>query len=309
MGYGMPILVSFCNVKSPATPWLAVFDPCDNKLSPLKLPDLPRGRGITGLTADEKFIYAATQHNPADGDRIGYLLSFSRKTFSLASIYTFKRGLDVHSMCWHDGRLLAVSASTDEVIDLKLDNGVVESECVYWSFDDGNNRADKNHLNGICSSSEGVVISGFGMRENEFWSSATSGFLMNLNQARHLVSGLEHPHSVMPVQSSIAFCESRKRAVRLLDEEACQVLPGYTRGMCHAGSFLFVGTSVGRRTSRSTGEKVENPSESGEECGECTINRLDPKTLALLQSSRLGAEIQEIYDLLAVDDVTPWPIT
>ena len=91
---------------------------------------------------------------------------------------------------------------------------VNESESVYWSLHRAENDSGNDHLNGICSSPEGIVVCGFGRREDSFWSSAANGLIIDVSSGVRLASGLEQPHSVMVLDSLIAVCKSRKRAVR-----------------------------------------------------------------------------------------------
>jgi hypothetical protein len=302
------ILASFCNVTRQEAPKLALFNPTSGRSIPVSLPGtLQRIRGITGLTSDERYIYAATQRAEFGGEQGSFLLTFARKSFAFVSSFRFTHAVDVHSMCLRLGRLLVVSTGTDEVIELKINDGSVQSERVYWRARPGEKRSDNRHLNGICSTPEGVLLCGFGVRSDDLWNSATNGFIFNLDQEEMLASGLEHPHSVVCFRSSIVFCESRRRTVRLWRKPIDQSLPGYTRGLCHAGFFLFAATSVGRRESGSTGHAIENPSALGPKHGGCTIHQLEPGTLAVLKSFRLNAEAREIYDLLAIDDITGWP--
>jgi Domain of unknown function (DUF4915) len=307
-GFAGVILVSFCNVKRRGAPRLALFNPSSNRLMHVSLPGtLQHIRGITGLTADERYIYAATQGAEFDGKKGAFLLIFARKSFAFVSSFRFRHAVDVHSMCLRRGRLLVVSTGTDEVIELKINGGTVESELVYWRARPGEKRSDNHHLNGICSTPGGVLLCGFGVRSDDLWSSATNGFIFNLDEKKMLASGLEHPHSVVRFRSSIVFCESRKRTVRLWRAAIDQILPGYTRGLCHAGFFLFAATSTGRSQSGSKGPAIEDRSVLGAQHGGCTINQLDPRTLAVLKSFNLNTKAKEIYDLLAIDDITGWP--
>jgi hypothetical protein len=302
------ILVSFCNVKRQAAPRLALFNPTSSRLIHVSLPSaLQRIRGITGLTADESYIYAATQGAEFGGERGAFLLIFARKTFAFVSSFRFRHAVDVHSMCFRRRRLLVVSTGTDEVIELTIHDGTVESELVYWRARPGEKRSDTRHLNGICYTPEGVLLCGFGVRRDELWGSATNGFIFNLDQKEMLASGLEHPHSVTCFRSSIVFCESRKRTICLWKKAINQLLPSYTRGLCHAGFFLFAATSTGRSQSGSKGPAIEDRSVLGAQHGGCTINQLDPRTLAVLKSFNLNTKAKEIYDLLAIDDITGWP--
>ena len=305
-----PILVSFCNVKNAAVPRLAVFDPDDETLAPLHLADsIPQGMGATGLIADAQYIYVSTQIAQSLKKQTGrYLLTFSRTDFSFHSAYSFRQASDVHSLCWFNGKLLAVSAGTDEIVELEVNAGEVQSETVHWRIDPDGERADRHHLNGICAVGDDLIVCGFGRRSGDLWSTAMDGFLFDVNRGQRIVSGLYQPHSVTPVSSAIVYCESRKMSVRRCRLDQAQTLSGYTRGVCEAGGYLFVATSAGRKESRSTSEFVENFSESESGCREITINRLDPETMAVLDTTSFNSQGQEIYDLLAVDDVRSWPI-
>jgi hypothetical protein len=271
-----PILVSFCNVKSRTAPRLAVFNPLDETLSPLCLPEsVPTSMGATGLIADGRYIYVATQiAQSAEKKNCRFLLTFDRRDFTLLSAYSFRQAIDVHSLCWYNDRLMVVSSGTDEIVELAISAGEVRTETVYWRPDPEGARHDHHHLSGICAAPEGLIVCGFGKKRTELWSSATDGFLFDLNRGSRIVSDLYQPHTVTRLSSSIVYCESRKMTVRRCYRAGSQSLPGYTRGVCQSGSYLFVATSVGRKQSRSTGQLIENFAESGSPCGEITISRL-----------------------------------
>lgn len=303
-----PILVSFCNAKN-TVPHLAVFDPADETLAPLHLADsIPPSMGATGLIADAQYIYVSTQIGQSREKTSRYLLTFRRKDFTFHSAYSFRHASDVHSLCWSEGKLLAVSAGTDEIMELTVSDGEVQAEIVYWRIDPQGERADHHHLNGICAVGDQLIVCCFGKRSGELWSSATDGFLLDIHRGRRIVSGLSQPHSITPVSSTIFYCESRKKSVRRCHSDDARILLGYTRGICETGGYLFVATSVGRKESRSTGQFVENFSESESRCGEITINQLELETMAVLATTCFNSQGQEIYDLLAVDDVRSWPI-
>ena len=171
---------------------------------------------------------------------------------------------------------MVVSSGTDEIVEVTIRAGEVKTETVYWRMDPVGARHDHHHLSGICAAQEGLVVCGFGKRRTELWSSATDGFLLDLNHGSQIVSDLHQPHTATRISSSIIYCESRKMAVRRCHGAESQALPGYTRGLCQSGSYIFVATSVGRKQSRSTGQFVENFAESGLPCEEITISRLDP---------------------------------
>jgi hypothetical protein len=305
-----PILVSFCNVKSGTAPRLAVFDPQEETLSPLSLPEsVPANMGATGLIADERYIYIATQiAQSAAKKNCRFLLTFNRRDFTLFSAYSFRQAIDVHSLCWYDDRVMAVSSGTDEIIELAISDGEVRAETIYWRLEPEGKRHDLHHLNGICAVPEGLIVCGFGKKSTELWSSATDGFLFDLNRGGRIVSDLHQPHTVTRISSSIFYCESRKMAIRRCYGTESQSLPGYTRGVCQSGFYIFVAASGGRKQSRSTGQLIENFAESGSKCEEVSISRLDPDTLTILSSAAFDSGGGEIYDLLPIDDTRSWPL-
>jgi hypothetical protein len=128
-----------------------------------------------------------------------------------------------------------------------------------------------------------------------------------MTEQRYVLSGIEHPHSLAHLGGSLAYCESRHSAVRILGEERSQQLPGYTRGMCVVGESLYVGTSLGRRVSKSTG-LINNPDDPGALDGGCTISRLSVSSLAIEETIDLSSCGYEVYDLLPVKDVAAWPV-
>jgi hypothetical protein len=308
-----PLLVSFCNLQSVTSPALCVYDPGSDELLGIRLPDrMPKWLGIAGLACCDRYVYAATQAMITAGGTEGggsSLLIFEKRTFRMLAVYDFKAVRDVHSMCWHQERLLVVSTGTDEVIELRLHGTDVVAEAVYWRPDADQPRCDTHHLNGIACSPDGVFICGFGRRNGSSWSSATSGFIINATEQRIVLTGLEQPHSVTVANSTLVFCESRQMAVRVAATDGQRrVLPGYTRGLCYSGSLLFAATSVGRATLRSTGDIVENPADLGEKAGRCTISCLDPETLSIVRTTECAAIGEEIYDLLAIDGTGQWPL-
>jgi len=305
-----PILVSFCNVNGGSTLRLAVFDPLYETLSSLCLPEsVPKCMGATGLIADERYIYVATQiAKSLSEEDCRFLLTFDRRDFVLFSAYSFRQAIDVHSLCWYNGKMMVVSSGTDEIVEVAIRAGEVRAETVYWRVDPEGARYDHHHLSGICAGPEGIIVCGFGKKRAELWSSATDGFLFDLNRGSRIVSALHQPHTVTHLASSIVYCESRKMAVRHCHDTESQSLPGYTRGMCQSGSYIFVATSTARKQSRSTGQLAENFAESSSRCREIAISRLDPDTLTILSSSTFSSEGEEVYDLLPIDDIRSWPL-
>ena len=103
------------------------------------------------------------------------------------------------------------------------------------------------------------------------------------------------------------YCASRNRTVCIHGGGQSEPLPGYTRGLCCVGEHLYVGTSVGRKVSKSTG-LINNPADPGAQEGICSISRLSAETLAVESTVDLSHVATEIYDLLPVEGAENWPV-
>jgi GT2 family glycosyltransferase len=160
-------------------------------------------------------------------------------------------------------------------------------------------------LNALHAWRGGLLVAGFGKKAAEEWGSAQNGFIFDVTQNRPLASQIEHPHSLAELHGTLAYCESRKMAVKALGDSRTQHLPGYTRGLCSLGQNLFVATSIGRQLSKSTGT-INNPSASGVLGGRCTISRLTAETFEIEETVDLSTHGQEIYDLLPVEGARKW---
>jgi hypothetical protein len=305
------ILVSFCNLRAPGVPALGLLHPGTGAFRVLELPlELAGCSGITGLAACERYLYAVAQPPEAtrrDGQpRPSALLIFDRQDLRLRSRYGFHSGSDVHSLVVRGGTVYAVSTGTDEVLELRLRDDHVVSEATCWRPEPGGPREDVHHLNGIRVRDGELIMVGFGKKSAQLWSSARDGFITNISRGEPLVCGIDQPHSLAEVAGSLAYCESRRMAVRVIGDPRVQCLPGYTRGLCTLGGDLWVATSVGRQISRST-RAINNPAGDGVLGGQCSVNRLSAATFEVKQTVDLGVHAQEIYDLLPVEGAEAWP--
>lgn len=308
----MHILVSFCNLRAPGVPALGLLDAATMEFHVLQLPpEVARCNGITGLALCDRYVYAAAL--PSQSMRLAtafassVLLIFNRRDLSLASHYTFRSGTDIHSLLAQEGRLYAISTGTDEVIEMRLQNADVVSEVCFWRPDRDGPREDIHHLNAISLWRDELLVSAFGKKNSQRWHSARDGFITSISSGEMLAVGLDQPHSLADLGKRLAYCESRYRAVRVIGDDRVQQLPGYSRGLCTVGDSLFVGTSMGRQLSKSTG-LINNPADEGLLGGQCSISRLSIATFEVEHMVDLGAQAQEIYDLLPVDDAANWPV-
>lgn len=295
------ILVSFCNV-APGAPMLGLLDSALGTFRAIELPSaLGDYYGITGLSQQGGFIYAGVQGRRNEGaDSPAHIAVLSTHDLTLRHLYSCRLAQSIHSVLAAHDSLWAVSTGTDEVIQIHLDQGIPQDdERVVWSPTTDGHRADIHHLNSIAFLGGDLLVSGFGKKAGALWSTANDGFIKNTVSAETLVSGIDHPHSLMTIAGSLAYCESRTRSVHVNGRQVIRGLPGYVRGLCLLDGDLFVGAGVGRRVSISTG-LVNNRDDPGELAGQCAVVRISPDG-AMKRLFDLGAFGAEIYDLLAID--------
>ncbi len=309
----MKVLVSFCNRKNTDGPDLAVYDPDNLSHRFVKLPDEFRvASGVTGLASAGGYLYVVPQISlaaAADASiPFSVLLTFKLATFSLIHRYAFRCARDVHSICATTDTLYAASSGTDEVLRLQLRDGAVVSEEVCWRPDATAPREDIHHLNSVLWSNGQLLVSGFGKKAGQRWETANQGFIYNISHSRTVTRGVDHPHSLVGIGDSIAYCESRKMRIGTLDNRGERALDGYSRGLCRIENHLFAASSIGRCVSRSL-NVINNPADPGEPLGRCTINRLRLDNFEVEATTDLTAHGSEIYDLLPIRGPVNWPFT
>jgi hypothetical protein len=293
----------------PGLPALGLLDTATSAIRILELPKevppskLSQRAGIHGLAVSQRYVYAVLQKDPAPSE----LLVLDRKDLRLLDRYVF-RAENVHSLCVSGEVLHVVSTGTDEVIELRMRGSEVISETVYWRPDSEGQRADIHHLNAICAWRGDLLVSGFGKKPGQDWGLTRDGFIANVTRGEMIASGIYHPHSLLTIGDEITYCESGKRAVRIIGRDQTKRLPGYTRGLCLAGQKIFIGTSVGRQVSKSTGTLYNPQHSSGAPAGQCTVCRLSADSLEIEEIIDLGAYGYEVYDLLPVEGTSRWPV-
>jgi hypothetical protein len=117
--------------------------------------------------------------------------------------------------------------------------------------------------------------------------------------------GLGHPHSILDIDGTLAYCESSTASV-VVGGSRSEQLPGYPRGLCRVGDRLLVGTSRGRKVSKSTG--ITNRADPGAPAGRCSVTTLALPGLAIERVDDLDELALEIYDLQPVSDAAAWPV-
>lgn len=272
---------------------------------------LPGLGGVTGLAADDDFVYAAGQVPAALGaaSRSGAysdLLVFDRCGLRLRTRYRLRLAHDVHSLVVVDGGLMVVSTGTDALVEVNLEAGHVVGEHLHWRADPLGSDTDRLHLNALARRDNVLLVSGFGCREGRNWDTARRGFVRPID-VRDGASGpvladlLAQPHSLLVDGANLILCESRTRALRDLNAVLFAALPGYPRGLCRFGSTVFVGTSVRRCHHFGAWGRLNPSHEPGTEVGACTVVGLAATSWQLVSSVPLTGTADEIYDLLPLD--------
>lgn len=164
---------------------------------------------------------------------------------------------------------------------------------------------DRIHMNSICWHRGAFYISAFGEKTGDTWSTAQSGYIKRLSDGARIAEVI-HPHSLVSNGGELYFCESSRSAVRSKSGEFLALpMPGYTRGLAFHKQQMVVGTSLGRKKSKSTG-LINNPSDPGLLAGTCSVfvyqvyDKLD--NAALLQRIDLSPWACEIFDILILEE-------
>lgn len=110
---------------------------------------------------------------------------------------------------------------------------------------------DRCHLNGMAMrDGQPAFVTAFSRDDTPLgWKSYRSeGLLMSVPAGQVLAEGLSFPHSPRWIDGWLYYCESGHGRVWRCREDGSEStlvaeLPGYTRGLAHLGSLLFVGLS------------------------------------------------------------------
>jgi hypothetical protein len=306
------ILISFCNVL-PGAPTLCLLDIATGSIRVLDVPEeLSSQGGATGVAVSGEYLFVATSRTTGPAGPRGprgpsSVFAFDRRNLALSAHHVCETVYDAHSMLPHDGDLIVVSTGTDAVVRLRLDGPRVRSEEVVWRPDPDGALSDVHHLNAVARWQDRVVVSGFGKKLGHTWASATNGFIHDLTHEERLAGSIRQPHALADVDGTLAYCESGEAAVVFHGDVRRRQFDGYTRGMCTAGGSLFVATSKGRRTSKSSG-RLTNRGDPGTPEGRCTLFRVRPTDLAIEAATDLGPYGWEVYDVVPLSDISRWPV-
>jgi hypothetical protein len=245
----MDVLVSYCAHTSQNRFTLGALDASTLTLRAIEgVFGAGADEEIAGLAADEHFVYVAVRR-PAG------LILLNRRDLRVVQRHALPELNDLHSLGVREHEVFVVSTGTDEVVCLSLRGSRIVSQSVLWRPAGSALRADAHHLNGLCFYRGELHVSGFGKKTGEGWPTAGDGFICNLERGATVVSGLRHPHSLLPLDDGLAYCESGARTVHLPARPPIRDMPGYARGLCRIGDHLLVGASARRLVSRTSGRR------------------------------------------------------
>lgn len=285
------LMVSHC-LCDPSMPLLGILALAPFRYFPLNLPQDIRDAfdGANGLASDHHYIYAALIARENSG-----LLVLNRQTLQVQGCHPLEGASHVHSIVLRGNHLFVVSTGSNEVIRYTLKNGRPTKRVVVWQPEDSPERLDRHHLNSILVFSQGgFLISGLddrGRAPREFdWPSRVEGFIRSVPTGT-TIRPLWHPHSLLDVDGSLAFCESGAGTLQIISHGLLRGLPGFSRGLCRIGSDLFVATSAARHAT------PDNPRIAD---ARCTVSRVRIDNLEVLDRIDITEKVREIYDLLPI---------
>ena len=209
--------------------------------------------------------------------------------------------IDPHSLIIENEFLYIVSTGNDQVLKYRFDedNMIISYVASVWKPDDSNGDADTHHINSIFKNINGIFISAFGKKDKK-WSSAKNGYILNINTDKKKIEKIYHPHSLSMSGKDYYYCESSTRSVIKNTKKIITLNKGYVRGLAFDGRYLLLGTSSGRKNSKSTGE-VNNPAEDGileENCKLLVYKKNFFGKYKFMKEFDFSTEHQEIYDII-----------
>jgi len=309
------LLISFCNIPSIKElenrrySSLGLLDYKESVVYWIKLP--PTIGGITGLSQNEDCFFALYQGSP------GGLLVFNKKGFDINQKIDLDKIRDPHSLLFDDNWLYIVSTGIDSILRYLYSHDRVDvaTEEIIWRPRFSKKLVDSHHINGICKHKDTILISAFGLKRGERWSSAKKGYILNLKNNEKIVQNIFHPHSIVSDNGKIFFCESSTKTLKQKNRVVVEFKMGYTRGLAINGKFITIGLSSGRKISKSTG-LINNIADPGELIPFCKVVFLHRKYLFLkgfwkkLYYKLAGFYFdfdkfhREIYDLLFLNNIS-----
>lgn len=218
----------------------------------------------------------------------------------------FTGDIRIHDLAWAGEELWAVNTRFSCLCTFSKDASFVPR----WRppFISAMAAEDRCHLNGLACDETGPRLvtllaqtdTAGGWRAHK----RDGGCLWDVQQNRPIVTGLSMPHSPRFHEGRIWILESGWGAFGTVDQRKGTVdhvsrLPGFTRGLCFAGPYAFVGLSKIRESNVFGGIPIAE-SKQPRECGIWAIDIRTGQTVAFVQFSGV---VQEIFAVEVLPDL------
>ena len=190
---------------------------------------------------------------------------------------------DVHDFVLRDGTFVCASTGTNEVVWLDP-LGQVRRR---WKCE---GERDAWHLNCLAEVDGRLYISAFGrFAEHRGWvgKCTETGFLLEIDSDREVVSALSGPHNPRWVDGEWVICNSHAGNLVIHNPNGTRrtvELAGFTRGLAVDEQFFYVGESANR--------KADRP------CDHSFIAVVDRAALAVVE--RIRIPFPEIYEIVLI---------
>lgn len=286
------LLITFCNLETPAGLPLLVLDLDSGEAHPPATGLTCAVRTCTGMFADASHVYVTYWAE-------GYFTVSALRLPDLTVVHSrqLPHVRAAHSIVVRDGTLYVVSTGRDVVLAYDYWGPPRTEPEVVWQASD--HQDDRHHLNSLTELHGDLIVSGFGERSGELWYSATDGFIHNITRDVRLKDGLWHPHTVTVHDDRLFYCESQRWLFCSPDGPVAK-LGGYTRGVAWLDAdTALVGTSVWRSESLSTGRPL-GPEVPQGAVGTSRLDLVNVLTGGTMRSYETGWFGTEVYDLLVL---------
>lgn len=152
---------------------------------------------------------------------------------------------DPHGLVAVGKQFWVVSSRTNEVIGYEMSaSGPFITETVFQHAD-----AEPQHFNGLARHKGTLVLSALGVSGEDAHEMKSTGYLVDVNCAERIRTGLDQPHSPYSRDGSLLFCESRTSLVWQGDRPFVR-LDGYLRGLVVAADGMIHVAESAKRPSR-----------------------------------------------------------
>lgn len=292
----MKFLITFCNQKN--TTNLNNLLLVDTFTNSKKIIDIQiYNSGFTGITTDKENIYFTYQGEPSG------IITLSKKTLKIKDRVLINDLKDSHSILAIPGDgIYAVSTGNDTVYKFKFDKkGLIDiTPEIIWRPRGSKGKEDTHHVNSISYWNGELYVTAFGLKEGDSWRTTKNGYVHNISKDKQVINGIYHPHSLKIIDGDFYYIESTSCTLKKNEETVYKLDKGYARGFDMKGRSILFGTGTGRKTSKSTGEKIQKEKQLNldEVCDIFVLKKgLFSKEYKVNKIFSYFPDYQEIYDI------------